>query len=226
MAFSQSKLILILNIILWIFYVLILSYFYIKRTIGDDAQKIKRQHEKREWILIISIILIVLSLILTLFFQDILLIDFKYYSIYYIGISLAFIGEILLICTLHHLGRMWSLFISTMEDHILIQSGPYKFARHPMYSAMIILYIGLFISCGGWLIFVTLLFNIIVSLSRFRQEERLMIVEFGDEYINYMNRVGAFCPFTSFDCGVNPDTEPTKLLQTVHDNVINPASDD
>eukprot|EP01084_Bolivina_argentea_P287568 493454_1 len=227
MAVSQTVLILILNVVVWMFYVLILSYFYIKRTRGDDIQKIKRKHEKREYMLIISMILILASIILTICFMDIFIIDFEYYIIYYIGIIITLFGEIFLIWTLYHLGNMWSLFVSTMEDHILIQTGPYKLARHPMYLSLFILYIGLFISSGGWLILITLLINICISISRFRQEERLMIIEFGDEYINYMKMVGAFCPFTCmFDCGVNPETEPKKLLQAVQDKVIDPGSED
>ncbi len=52
---------------------------------------------------------------------------------------------------------------------------------------------------------------------RIRQEERLMIREFGDEYIQYMKRTGAFCPWTVCDCGVDYNKEEKEVLLKVGD---------
>eukprot|EP01083_Nonionella_stella_P039059 106221_1 len=228
MALSNLQWILTLNVLMWTLFMCTLGWFYLRNTTGEHAQKIKRIHEKREWVFILSLIFIVISLVLTLSYPNTFTfaLTFKYYSIYYVGICIAFVGNLLLIWTLYHLGKMWSLFVSTMEDHILVQSGPYKFARHPMYTATITIYIGFFMSSCGWLILITLIFNMMITVSRFRQEERLMIIEFGDEYINYMKAVGAFCPLTSCDCGVNWETEPKVLLQTVQDNAVDPTHAD
>ena len=80
-------------------------------------------------------------------------------------------------------------------------------ARHPMYTSMFIYFIGFFLLSGQLLIFSTMLLNIFCAAARIRIEERLMINEFGQQYIDYMRNRGAFCPFTFCDCGINPDKQ-------------------
>lgn len=36
-----------------------------------------------------------------------------------------------------HLGRMWSGYVSMKEDHRLIDTGPYRLTRHPIYTGII-----------------------------------------------------------------------------------------
>ncbi len=44
--------------------------------------------------------------------------------------------------------------------------------------------------------------NTIYAASRIRMEESLLLREFGSEYIDYKQRVGAFWPWLWCDCGV------------------------
>jgi protein-S-isoprenylcysteine O-methyltransferase Ste14 len=36
------------------------------------------------------------------------------------------------------LGRNWSGFVMIKQDHELIQRGPYRFVRHPIYTGIIL----------------------------------------------------------------------------------------
>ena len=42
-----------------------------------------------------------------------------------------------------HLGRLWSDTVTRKEGHRIVDSGPYRFVRHPMYSGFIVCDIGL-----------------------------------------------------------------------------------
>jgi len=46
-----------------------------------------------------------------------------------------------------HLGKQWSLEASLREDHELIQTGPYRWVRHPIYTSIV----GMLLATGaGW----------------------------------------------------------------------------
>ncbi len=51
----------------------------------------------------------------------------------------VYIGLTILICALLlacHLGRNWSGRITIKVDHELVKSGPYRWVRHPIYTAL------------------------------------------------------------------------------------------
>ena len=75
----------------------------------------------------------------------------------------------------------------------LIENGPYRFIRHPVYSANILLLTGLIIVTGSiWLVI-----NLAVMLGCYSfivvREERSISAEFQD-YQNYVARTGRFFP--------------------------------
>jgi protein-S-isoprenylcysteine O-methyltransferase Ste14 len=42
-----------------------------------------------------------------------------------------------------HLGRLWSASVSHKEGHRIVDSGPYRMVRHPIYTGFIVSYAGL-----------------------------------------------------------------------------------
>src|SRR4051794_31221567 len=42
-----------------------------------------------------------------------------------------------------HLGRLWSANVTHKEGHRVIDTGPYRLVRHPMYTGMILMYVGI-----------------------------------------------------------------------------------
>lgn len=76
----------------------------------------------------------------------------------------------------------------------LTQSGPYRWLRHPMYSAVILAALGATISHATLmhaLIFVAL---VVVLLLKIRREEHYLLQTY-DEYAPYMKRTRALIPF-------------------------------
>ncbi len=93
------------------------------------------------------------------------------------------------------LGKNWSGTVTFKEDHELIERGPYALVRHPIYTAMLLMFLGTALAIGeaggllGWLLF------LLSCWIKFRQEEKVMLAHFGDRYLAYMRRVRAIIPF-------------------------------
>lgn len=93
------------------------------------------------------------------------------------------------------LGRNWSAEVTFKQDHELIESGPYAFVRHPIYTGLLAMALGTAINYGraiGFAVFVGLCGAIWLKA---RQEEQIMSRHFPDAYAEYKTRVHAIIPF-------------------------------
>jgi protein-S-isoprenylcysteine O-methyltransferase Ste14 len=59
-----------------------------------------------------------------------------------IGLIVCVAGTALCISARQHLGRNWSQIVAAKEGHELVTSGPYRRARHPMYTGGFIAFMG------------------------------------------------------------------------------------
>lgn len=78
-------------------------------------------------------------------------------------------------------------------NHKLVTWGPYRYVRHPSYLAYFIMFPSLFII---WLTWIALIPIVAIPgyLQIVREEEKMLIQRFGDEYITYQKTVGQFFP--------------------------------
>lgn len=93
------------------------------------------------------------------------------------------------------LGDNWSPILEIRKEHNLVISGPYKYARHPMYSAMLLWLVSFVLITANWFYAITISLGLaIMFIIRIPDEEKLMIEEFGDQYKAYMNRTKRLIP--------------------------------
>jgi protein-S-isoprenylcysteine O-methyltransferase Ste14 len=99
-----------------------------------------------------------------------------------------------LIWMFHTLGRNLTDTVVTRRDAHFVYHGPYRFVRNPMYTGILMVGMSLGIALGTWLVPVSagLMFTLLAL--RTRTEERYLLERFGDQYRDYMKRVGRFFP--------------------------------
>ena len=111
------------------------------------------------------------------------------------AVSLA-IGITLLGVSHHHLGKSFHSFVVTKEGQMFVDSGPYRWIRHPIYTAFIINYVGGGLLAGSWVLtFVPVLLYGVLVVLRVKNEEQAMLEQFGQVYADYMQRTSRFLPF-------------------------------
>lgn len=113
-----------------------------------------------------------------------------------LGVALAYIGVLFAIWARIALGRNWSGTVVTIKkDHELVQSGPYVYVRHPIYSGFLAAALGTALTLGSVGVFIALVLILVAFLMRVRREEAMMTAQFPGEYPAYRTRTKALIPF-------------------------------
>lgn len=110
------------------------------------------------------------------------------------GVIITVVGMALEFSTQLNLGKNYSTTLHISEGQSLVTSGPYRYVRHPMYTALIMVGVGIGILSTSWYFLIPFIATGIVVAFRIRREEEAMIEEFGDEYIQYAQVTGRFFP--------------------------------
>jgi protein-S-isoprenylcysteine O-methyltransferase Ste14 len=111
------------------------------------------------------------------------------------GGIILFLGDACFFWAHRTLGKNWSGVLEIRKDHTLVTEGPYRFVRHPMYTAFFLIGIGVSFLSANWLIAVSYLGSCAgVYVERVSSEEEMMLEQFGDAYREYMQRTGRLIP--------------------------------
>jgi len=84
--------------------------------------------------------------------------------------------------------------VVTRRKAYFVDRGPYRYVRNPMYSGILMVGISLGFALGTWMVPLAATLMFLILARRTRIEETYLIARFGDEYRNYMSRVGRFFP--------------------------------
>jgi protein-S-isoprenylcysteine O-methyltransferase Ste14 len=110
------------------------------------------------------------------------------------GLAVGLAGTVLLVWASVLLGRLMTHEAAVREDHALIECGPYRFIRHPVYAGYLALLLGSGVASLNvclWLIWPVSLLGIFIQAA---SEERLLRERFGRDYERYVRRTGRLVP--------------------------------
>jgi protein-S-isoprenylcysteine O-methyltransferase Ste14 len=114
---------------------------------------------------------------------------------YWTGVALVALGLGFSIWARRRLAGNWSGTVTLKENHELIRSGPYRFVRHPIYSGLLLAFIGSAVATAEWRGVLAVLVVLYAFLRKIRLEERWMVETFGARYTTYRAEVRALVPF-------------------------------
>jgi len=115
---------------------------------------------------------------------------------YLFGFLLFLGGLILRWYSIGYLGRYFTVDVSISAEHKLIDSGPYRYIRHPTYTGALVAFLGLGFCFGNWLSILFMTVPIIAAfLWRIRIEERALANALGEDYRAYTQRTKRLIPF-------------------------------
>ena len=116
-------------------------------------------------------------------------------GVQYLGLILIPAGLVMREWAIIKLGRFFSRTVQIEPGHELITSGPYHWIRHPAYTGMILIYLGIALTIGTWLgAATTLALMLAATMYRIGIEEQVLTRAFGNEYRDYMTHTWRLFP--------------------------------
>ncbi len=110
------------------------------------------------------------------------------------GAILVFTGGLLSLAGVLRLGSSLTAVPYPKEDATMVDSGPYRLVRHPIYSGIILAAFGWALFVNGWLTLVYALILFIFFDIKSRREERWLSQKY-QNYPVYQKRVHKLIPF-------------------------------
>ena len=110
------------------------------------------------------------------------------------GVGFGIASLALLAWSDHHLGKNFSATLRVRDSHTLVESGPYRRIRHPIYTSGTLFAIAMWLVTSNWVVGLCWSGVFILYAQRIPREEAMMLEEFGESYRDYMSRTGRLMP--------------------------------
>jgi protein-S-isoprenylcysteine O-methyltransferase Ste14 len=110
------------------------------------------------------------------------------------GVAVTVVGIALAIWARWHLGENWSATVTLKEGHELIRSGPYRYIRHPIYSGMLLAFVGTALALGEYRALISVGIVLVAFYTKAKKEELFLTQEFGEKFREHSRRTGMFLP--------------------------------
>jgi protein-S-isoprenylcysteine O-methyltransferase Ste14 len=114
---------------------------------------------------------------------------------FWVGAALIGAGLLFAVWARVYIGKNWSGIVTIKEGHELITTGPYALVRHPIYSGLLVAFVGSAVARAEWRGVLAVLIAFWALWRKLRLEELWMHERFGQAYRSYSARVAALIPF-------------------------------
>jgi len=112
------------------------------------------------------------------------------------GICLMIAGTAFRWYSARLLGKYFTFDVATQGGQVLIESGPYRYVRHPSYSGALVTLLGFGLALGNWAALVAAVSCLSAAYAyRIPVEEAALSVAVGEPYQQYMRRTWRLVPF-------------------------------
>lgn len=121
---------------------------------------------------------------------------FPPHPLFFIGITLGIAGAWFRALAMRTLGRFFSRNIGIQSRHRVVDTGCYRYIRHPGYLGTLGTFLGFALSTASWLAVAGNLFCFLIAYTyRMRVEEKALVVFFGSAYREYQARTWRLIPY-------------------------------
>ena len=111
------------------------------------------------------------------------------------GASICVFGLLVTLWARWTLGGNWSSTVTFKQGHELIRTGPYRWVRHPIYTGLLVMALGAALDFGQLHCWLAVPLMAAAFWIKLRQEEKLLLRHFPQEYPIYKRQVKALVPF-------------------------------
>ena len=191
----------IMMVVMWIVFAIPRIYYRRKaaRPTGTEEDAEREHREGFGWVQIL-ISISILGMFISIFAYVLMPLGIIWFPlplpsiIRWGGVVLGFCCIPLIVWIHRELGRFYAPELAIKREHDIITTGPYQYVRHPMYTVFILFSLSVILVASNLFITIFALLIIVLLYPNSKQEERMLLIKFGDLYQEYMNRTGRFFP--------------------------------
>ena len=115
-------------------------------------------------------------------------------AVYLGGVGLVVAGLLLCVWARVALGGNWSGTVTLKQNHEIVRAGPYRRIRHPIYTGLLLMFLGSAIALGEWRGLLALAIAFAALWRKLKLEERWLGERFGAAYAAYRECSSALIP--------------------------------
>jgi protein-S-isoprenylcysteine O-methyltransferase Ste14 len=116
--------------------------------------------------------------------------------LFFSGIGLMLAGVAFRWWAIATLGKFFTFDVAVQSSQSVIETGPYRYIRHPSYSGALMTQVGIGLALGNWAGLLALLVCMAIAYSyRISVEESALLAALGEPYRQYMSRTRRIIPF-------------------------------
>jgi protein-S-isoprenylcysteine O-methyltransferase Ste14 len=112
-----------------------------------------------------------------------------------LGAALTFAGLAFCVWARVTIAANWSSDVQLKGGQELVIAGPYRWVRHPIYTGILMMFVGTALAVGEWRGVLAVAVAAAAFWRKLRIEESFMRQQFGESYARYAARVPALIPF-------------------------------
>lgn len=116
--------------------------------------------------------------------------------VFFSGIGLMLAGVAFRWWAIATLGKFFTFDVAIQSGQKVVDSGPYRYIRHPSYTGALMTQLGIGLALGNWAGLLALMVCMAIAYSyRINVEERALLAALGEPYKQYMQRTYRLVPF-------------------------------
>jgi protein-S-isoprenylcysteine O-methyltransferase Ste14 len=116
-------------------------------------------------------------------------------AVFAAGLAIMALGMALRFSAMLVLGRFFTVVVMVGGDQYVVDTGPYRWIRHPSYTGGLLAITGALVATTNWVELVGVLPMIAGVLYRMSVEERALSDHLGEAYRSYARRTKRLLPF-------------------------------
>lgn len=114
----------------------------------------------------------------------------------YAGFLIFCVGVVVRLYSIYLLGEAFTFNLQVSKDQPLVQHGTYRYLRHPSYTGLLVMFIGLcLLGSNDVLILFVIGFVIALVGHRIPSEEAMLLEHFGEKYKRFCHHRKRVVPF-------------------------------
>jgi len=121
-------------------------------------------------------------------------IEISWLPVRVVGLAIGLAGALFLAWASVVLGRLMIHEAAIRADHALVERGPYRFVRHPVYAGYLALLFGSGVASLNVVVLLLWPLSLLGILIQATSEEKLLRQKFGPTYERYARRTGRLFP--------------------------------